>query len=75
MVAGSGVLQVYNTFAADGRKADLPQVNHAEVGSIDWMTQNFSSAAGAIVPYVLAGKAMGAGMREEIGRASCRERV
>ncbi len=64
MVAGSGVLQVYNTFAADGRKADLPQVNHAEVGSIDWMTQNFSSAAGAIVPYVLAGKAMGAGMRE-----------
>lgn len=63
MVAGSGVLQVYNTFAGENSKADIPQVHHAKVGTVDWMTQNLSSAAGAIIPYVLAGKAMGAGMR------------
>lgn len=63
MVAGSGVLQVYNTFASENNKAEIPQVHHAQVGTVDWMTQNVSSAAGAILPYVLAGKAMGAGMR------------
>lgn len=63
MVAGSGVLQVYNTFAGENNKADIPQVHHAKVGTVDWMTQNLSSAAGAIIPYVAAGKAMGAGMR------------
>lgn len=63
MVAGSGVLQVYNTFAGENNKADIPRVNHAKIGTVDWMTQNLSSAAGAIIPYVVAGKAMGAGMR------------
>lgn len=61
MVAGSGVVQIYNTFASE--KAELPRVQHKDIGSGEWMVQSVSSAAGAILPYVLAGKVVGTGMK------------
>lgn len=62
-IHGSGVVQVYNTFASDKDKIKLPPSHEAKLFTVDWAVQSLSGAAGAIVPYVLAGKFMGAGMR------------
>jgi pullulanase/glycogen debranching enzyme len=55
-VAGSGVIQVANTFGAN---IEVPQAPAAKIGSVEWGVQTLASAGGAIGPYVLAGKAMG----------------
>ncbi len=56
-------VQVYNTFADKKNQVALPETHQAKTFSVDWAVQSLSGAAGAIIPYVLAGKAMGSGMR------------
>ncbi|HEY9734006.1 MAG TPA: isoamylase [Drouetiella sp.] len=62
-IHGTGVVQVYNTFADKKDQISLPETHQAKTFSVDWAVQSLSGAAGAIVPYVIAGKVMGAGMR------------
>lgn len=45
-----------------GKAESLP-VSKTEFLTTDWFVQNISSGLGAVVPYVLAGKAAGAAMR------------
>src|SRR5580704_7568904 len=54
-VNGSGLLQIYNNFTSK------PIELHQEKGC--WAVQTLSSAAGAILPMVVAGKILGSGMR------------
>jgi isoamylase len=62
-IHGTGVVQVYNTFAADKNKIALPETHEAKTFTADWAVQGLAGAAGAIIPYVVAGKVMGSGMR------------
>ncbi|MBI2809586.1 MAG: hypothetical protein HYX67_01965 [Candidatus Melainabacteria bacterium] len=62
-IHGTGVVQVYNTFADKKDQIALPETHQAKTFSADWAVQSLSGAAGAIIPYVLAGKVMGSGMR------------
>ncbi|CAN5696909.1 hypothetical protein BH10CYA1_BH10CYA1_04910 [soil metagenome] len=62
-IHGTGVVQVYNTFADKKNQVALPETHQAKTFSVDWAVQSLSGAAGAIIPYVMAGKAMGSGMR------------
>ncbi len=62
-IHGTGVAQAYNTFAPEKHQIHLPEYHQAKMFSGDWAVQSLSGAAGAIIPYVLAGKAVGAGMR------------
>lgn len=67
-VNGTGVLQVYNTFSSNP-VAIQPEAQEKPF-SLNWAVQSLSSAAGAIIPYVIAGKVAGAGLRsigEEVG--------
>lgn len=57
MVNGSGVLQVYNTFAS--KPVALPEVPQAETFSKDWMVHTLSEVSGAILPYLAMGKLSG----------------
>lgn len=54
MVNGSGVIQQYNNFTTN----DVALLKQAEapLGSANWAVQTLSGVAGAIVPYVIAGK-------------------
>lgn len=45
-----------------GKAESLP-VSQSEFGTAGWFAQNISAGLGAIVPYVVAGKVAGAGMR------------
>ena len=58
---GSGVIQIYDSIAS--KPIGTYSVPEAKVFSRDWGIQSLSSAAGAIVPLVIAGKAAGLGMR------------
>lgn len=58
---GTGVIQIYDTLA--GKPLSTYKVPQAETFSTDWCVQALSSAAGAIVPFVAAGKIAGLGMR------------
>jgi isoamylase len=62
-IHGTGVVQVYNTFADKKDQITLPETHQAKTFSVDWAVQSLSGAAGAIIPYVIAGKVMGSGMR------------
>lgn len=62
-IHGTGVAQVYNTFAPEKGQIHLREYQQAKLFTGDWAVQSLSGAAGAIIPYVLAGKAVGAGMR------------
>ncbi|MBS2001950.1 MAG: glycogen-debranching protein [Cyanobacteria bacterium SZAS LIN-5] len=62
-IHGTGVVQVYNTFADKKDQIALPETHQAKMFSVDWAVQSLSGAAGAIIPYVVAGKVMGSGMR------------
>lgn len=61
MVTGSGVLQVYNTFAPT--PVELPEIPHAETFSRDWVVHVLSEVGGAILPYLAAGKLTGCAMK------------
>ena len=56
-VNGTGLLQVYDTLA--GKPAEALPVADARAGSGAWVAQTVAGAAGAIIPYALAGKAAG----------------
>jgi glycogen operon protein len=62
-IHGTGVVQVYNTFASDKDKIALPQTHEAKTFTADWAVQSLAGVAGAIIPYVVAGKVMGSGMK------------
>lgn len=66
MVNGSGVLQVYNTFAP--APVELPTVPRAETGSREWMVHLLAEVGGAILPYLAAGKLTGYGLKGLGGR-------
>jgi isoamylase len=55
MANGTGAVRIYNTFAPADRQAKEAKV--AEVHNVaQWGVQTLSETAGAIVPYVIAGK-------------------
>lgn len=56
-INGTGVIQLYNNFVSE--KKEPLKVAQAKMLSRDWAVQAVSSAAGAILPYALAGKAAG----------------
>lgn len=58
---GTGLIQVYDTLA--NKPVDTYHVPTAPTFSANWCVQSVSGAAGAIVPFVIAGKATGLGMR------------
>ncbi len=58
---GTGLIQIYDTVA--GKPLDIYKVPQADTFSTDWCVQALSSAAGAIAPFVAAGKLAGVGMR------------
>lgn len=58
---GTGLIQVHDTFAS--KAIGTYNVRPAETFSVDWSVQALSSAAGAIIPFVVAGKATGLGLR------------
>ncbi len=58
---GTGLIQVYDTIA--NKPLDLYKIPEAKTFSTDWCVQAVSSAAGAVVPFVVAGKVTGLGMR------------
>ncbi len=58
---GTGLIQVYDTLA--NKPLDTYHVPAAKTFSSDWCVQAVSGAAGAIIPYVAAGKLAGMGMR------------
>ncbi|MBX9723405.1 MAG: hypothetical protein K2X81_18515, partial [Candidatus Obscuribacterales bacterium] len=58
---GTGLIQVYDSLA--NKELDTYHVPAAKTFSSDWCVQAVSSAAGAIIPYVAAGKLAGMGMR------------
>lgn len=57
MLNGSGVVQVYNTFASKDHQVAAAKVSEAH-NVFQWGVQTLSETAGAIVPYVIAGKLM-----------------
>ncbi|MBX9686352.1 MAG: DUF2252 domain-containing protein [Candidatus Obscuribacterales bacterium] len=57
---GSGLIQIYDSFAK--KPVALYKVPHEETFSGTWCLQSLSSAAGAIVPFVMAGKITGRAM-------------
>jgi hypothetical protein len=61
MANGTGLIQVYDTLA--NKPVDTYKVPTAPTFSANWCVQSVSGAAGAILPYVIAGKATGLGMR------------
>lgn len=61
-INGTGVVQIYNNFAAS--KVEPEYVPPARTLSGEWAVQNLSSAAGAILTYTLAGKATGYGLNK-----------
>ena len=69
MANGTGAVRIYNTFAPADRQAEEAKV--AEVHNVaQWGVQTLCETAGAIVPYVIAGKLLhGSGrlMGESIG--------
>lgn len=73
---GTGLIQVYDTIA--NKPLDTYKVPQAQTFSTDWCVQALSSAAGAIVPYVAAGKLAGVGMRaagEKLGLQGTAARI
>lgn len=60
LINGSGVIQIYDTFA--DKPVQLLHTDQAKTGSTGWAVQTLSQAAGAIVPFVIAGKLTGLGM-------------
>lgn len=58
-INGSGLIQLHNTFTSKEDDWQLRPSEAAAIGSPEWMVQTLSGAAGAIVPYVLAGKVAG----------------
>lgn len=58
---GTGLIQIHDTFASNA--IGTYNVRPAETFSVDWSVQALSTAAGAIVPFVIAGKATGLGLR------------
>lgn len=56
-INGTGVIQLYNNFVSE--KKEPLKVEQARMLSANWAVQSISSAAGAILPYALAGKAAG----------------
>jgi hypothetical protein len=60
-INGTGVVRLYDTIA--NKPAENYHVPVAHSFSPDWCVQSLSSAAGAILPYVIAGKVTGMGMR------------
>jgi hypothetical protein len=60
-VNGTGLLQVYDTLA--NKPLDIYKVPAARTFSTDWCVQSLASAGGAIIPYVVAGKLTGMGLR------------
>jgi isoamylase len=62
MANGSGVVQIYNTFAPADKQVALAKVS--EVTNVaQWGVQTLSEVAGAIVPYAIAGKIVGSSTR------------
>ncbi len=75
-VNGTGVVRLYDTIA--DKPAENLHVPTAQSFSPDWCVQSLSSAAGAILPYVIAGKVTGMGMRavgEELGLTGASARL
>ncbi len=75
-VNGTGVVRLYDTIA--DKPAENLHVPIAQSFSPDWCVQSLSSAAGAILPYVIAGKVTGMGMRavgEELGLTGASARL
>ena len=58
---GTGVRQIYDTLAQ--KDAEPLSTEAAKPFSLNWDVQALSSAAGAIVPYVVVGKLTGMGLR------------
>ena len=58
---GTGVIQIYDTIA--DKPLDLYKVPQAKTFSTDWCAQALSSAAGAVVPFVIAGHLTGSAMQ------------
>jgi isoamylase len=58
-INGSGVIQIHNTFTSKENDWQLKQTEAAPLGSTEWAVQSLAGAAGAIVPYVVAGKLTG----------------
>jgi hypothetical protein len=58
---GTGLIQVYDTIA--DKPVSTYSVKAAPTFSGNWCAQTISGAAGAIIPYVVAGKVTGMGMR------------
>lgn len=59
-VNGTGLLQIYDTIA--NKELDIYQAKRTETFSSDWCVRSLSTAAGAILPFVIAGKLTGAGL-------------
>lgn len=57
---GTGLRQIYNNFASE--KLEPAYVAPAKTLSTDWLVQNLSSAAGAVLTYSIVGKATGMGL-------------
>jgi hypothetical protein len=75
-VNGTGLVRLYDTIA--NKPAENYHVPAAKTFSLDWGVQSVSSAAGAILPYVVAGKLTGMGMRavgEELGLTGASARI
>lgn len=77
MANGTGAVRIYNTFAPADKQAKEAKV--AEVHNIaQWGVQTLSETAGAIVPYVIAGKLLHGGGRlvgESIGAKGVTARI
>lgn len=75
-VNGTGVVRIYDTIM--DKPAEIYHVPAAQTFSPTWCVQSISAAAGAILPYVVAGKATGMGMRavgEEFGLTGTAARI
>ncbi|CAN5662085.1 hypothetical protein BH10CYA1_BH10CYA1_51690 [soil metagenome] len=60
-VNGTGLVRVYDTIV--DKPAEIYHIPVAKTFSADWCAQSLSGAAGAILPFVIAGKVTGMGMR------------
>ena len=58
---GTGLIQVYDTIA--DKPVSTYHLQTASTFSGNWCAQTISGAAGALIPYVVAGKVTGLGLR------------
>ncbi|CAN5602041.1 hypothetical protein BH11CYA1_BH11CYA1_28820 [soil metagenome] len=77
MANGTGAVRIYNTFSPADKQ--LKEAKVAEVSNVaQWGVQTLAETAGAIVPYVIAGKLMHGGGRmlgESIGASGATARI